>query len=413
MRILHIITSMDPRTGGPCQGVRNLSSVILEHGHAVEVACLDDPYSPYLSQEKLLIHPLGKSRGAWGFHPDLKPWLEHNLPRFDAVILNGLWQYSAFVMAKLAQYPGAAPYFIYPHGMLDPWFQSAPGRRLKAIRNWSYWKLVEQNVVRRARAVFFTCAEEMRLAGESFRPYRPQNQINVGFGISHPPEYRQGMEAAFTQKCPDTEGQPYLLFLGRIDSKKGVDLLIKAYTATYHSSPVPTHRSINEGGTHHASPPHLVIAGPGLETEYGQAMQKLAVSLCPPNFVHWPGMLSGDAKWGALYHAQAFVLTSHQENFGIAVVEALACKTPVLISNQINIWREIVEDHAGLAGDDTSVGTEKLFHQWENLSHEKRAAMKSAARQCFEKRFGINGAAISLLNTLQQFIGTKPKPMHA
>lgn len=400
MKILHVITSMDPSTGGPCQGVRNLSPIMIQQGHTVEVVCLDAIDSDYLSNESLCIHALGKSRGAWGYHPDLKPWLQYNLPRFDAVILNGLWQYPGYILSKLSQYPDAPPYFVYPHGMLDPWFQRAPGRRLKAIRNWFYWKFIEKHVIHRAKAVLFTCAEEMRLAGETFRPYHPQHRVNVGFGISPAPEHHLGMEAAFTQKCPDTGAQPYFLFLGRIHPKKGVDLMIKAYAATYHSSPVPAHRSLGAGGTHPLSLPHLVVAGPDLETDYGHAMQKLAASLCPPNFVHWPGMLTGDAKWGALYGAEAFVLTSHQENFGIAVVEALACETPVLISNQINIWREIEEDKAGQVGDDTLAGAEQLFQRWESLSPEDKGIMKRTAKSIYENRFHVAGAAQKLLAIL-------------
>src|ERR1700721_4745721 len=101
MIILHVITSMDPQTGGPCQGVRNLSPGMIQQGHTIEVVCLDDPMSAYLTREPLRIYALGKARGAWGYHPDLKPWLQYNLRRFDAVILNGLWQYPGYILSKL------------------------------------------------------------------------------------------------------------------------------------------------------------------------------------------------------------------------------------------------------------------------------------------------------------------------
>ena len=125
MRYLHLISSMDPRAGGPCQGIRNLTPRSHAAGHSVEVVCLDDPDSAYLAAESrearaasnepstrsspletpsyFKIHALGKGRGAWSYHPALKPWLEKNLPRFDAVILNGLWQYPGFVMSQLAR----------------------------------------------------------------------------------------------------------------------------------------------------------------------------------------------------------------------------------------------------------------------------------------------------------------------
>ena len=395
MKILHVIASMDPRCGGPCQGVRNLARSLRALGHSWEVVCLDDPDEDYLAEESVPIHALGKGQTSWSYHPTLKLWLEYNLPRFDGVIVNGLWLYPGYVVSKLAQYPGAPPYFVYPHGMLDPWFQKAEGRRFKALRNQVYWNLIEHNVVGRAKAIFFTCEEEKHLAKGTFRPYRPQNEINVGYGVPEPPAFTKQMTDAFTQKCPDLQRAPYILFLSRIHPKKGIDLTIKAYAAIYHMLPA----------TYSSLIPHLVIAGPGLETEYGRAMQKLAADLCPPAYVHWPGMLTGNAKWGSLYGAESFVLNSYQENFGIAVAEALACATPVLISNQINIWREIAEDKAGLVAGDTEVGAKQIFRQWRDLATENRVGMKKAARRCYENRFGINSAAKNLLSTLQQFIG--------
>ena len=409
MHYLHIITTMDPRAGGPCQGIRNLTPRAVELGHDVEVVCLDDPKSDYLAREGVTIHALGRGRGPWSYHPALRPWLEANLPRFDAVILNGLWQYPGFVLSRLARRPNMPPYFVFPHGMLDPWFQRAPERRFKALRNWIYWKLMEQHVIRRARAMLFTCAEEMRLAQDTFRPYQPQRQINVGYGVSLPPEFKNGMVETFAQKCPDLNGRPYFLFLSRIHPKKGLDLLIKAYATVYHGkAEVGRQNSGARNGSHSAPAatkapvPCLVIAGPGLETEHGLQMQKLAAELAPPDSIFWPGMLTGDAKWGALYRARAFVLPSHQENFGIAVVEALACMTPVLISNQINIWREIEADQAGLVGNDTLAATEQLFRRWEGLSAAQKAAMTRAAKASYVNRFGIATTARNLMETIEK-----------
>jgi glycosyltransferase involved in cell wall biosynthesis len=203
------------------------------------------------------------------------------------------------------------------------------------------------------------------------------------------------MRTAFAAKlclCGGDEAisRSYFLFLARIHPKKGVDLLIKAFSTLCRS------------GTNRSEPnPLLVIAGPGLETDYGKEMYALAASTCPPGSVIWPGMLSGDAKWGAIYHSTAFVLTSHQENFGIAIVEALACEKPVLISNQINIWREIDQDKAGLVEADTIAGSERLFQRWTALSPDERAQMARSAKACFEKRFDVAVAARNLMAKLE------------
>jgi glycosyltransferase involved in cell wall biosynthesis len=392
LKLLQVIGSMDPQGGGVCQGVRNLSARAMEEGSAsVEVVCLDDPQADFLSRDRLCIHALGKGKTSWYYQPALRPWLDINLPRFDAVILNGLWQCQGYTLWRATRRPDAPPYFMFPHGMLDPWFQRAGGRRMKALRNWLYWKAVEQHIVADAAALLFTCQEELRLARETFRPYQPKEQVSVGFGAVTPPPYENGMEEAFLRACPGAKGQPYFLFLGRIHPKKGVHFLIEAYAALCRSA----------GST---PPPILVVAGPDAEGPYGRKMQELAAQLCPSNSVCWPGMLTGAAKWGAFYNCEASVLPSNQENFGIAVVETLACGRPVLVSDQVNIWREIQEDGAGFAQKNTVEGTTRLLADWMKLSPAAQAKMAAAAKPCFQQRFSIESVNHNLMQVIQSKI---------
>jgi glycosyltransferase involved in cell wall biosynthesis len=113
--------------------------------------------------------------------------------------------------------------------------------------------------------------------------------------------------------------------------------------------------------------------------------------------VHWTGMVKGDAKWGALYACDAFVLPSHQENFGIAVAEALACSKPVLISDKVNIWREIAQGGCGLVAPDTLAGTTQLLVGWLALPASGRTAMVAQARRTFDQRYTVNASANSLI----------------
>ena len=398
---------MDPQTGGPCQMIRNFAPSFMEQGHILEVVCLNDARADFLGHDPFPVHAVGQGRGAWNYHAGLTPWLRQNLCKYDAAILNGLWQFQGYSLWQASKRPDAPPYFLYPHGMLDPWFQKLSVRPVKAVRNVMMWKTFQHRIIHRAAGLLFTCEEERRLARLPFKPYRPRLESVVGLGVPQPPAPTPRMASAFAEKCPGTKGEKYFLFLGRVHPKKGVDLLIKGYAALCDSV----------SKAEQAKLPRLVIAGPDLETAYGQEMQKLAAQICPSNSVFWPGMLKGDAKWGAIYGCEVFALISHQENFGIAVVEALACGKPVLISSQINIWREIEDDKAGLVRGDTTTGATELFQEWKKLSADKLAAMQQAAKRCYLNHFGPDLATRRLIETIEKCTkatGTKsePKPVH-
>jgi glycosyltransferase involved in cell wall biosynthesis len=142
------------------------------------------------------------------------------------------------------------------------------------------------------------------------------------------------------------------------------------------------------------------MAGPG-DHAFGREMKALVASLGITERVTWTGMLSGDLKWGSFHAADAFVLTSHQENFGIAVVEALACGVPVLISNQVNIWREIEQAGAGFVDSDDPAGAERLLERWVGVDAALWQRMRRAARNIFYERFVIDRAADSLIHAMR------------
>lgn len=395
MKLLRVIASMDPEKGGPCQGIRNSFLPMKELGCQMEVATLDSPDRPFLGKDAFEVHPLGPGIGPWKRQPSLIDWMVENLPRFDVVVIHGLWLYhshavrSALDQLKANGNPVARCY-VMPHGMLDPWFQQFSHRPIKAVRNWLFWKLIERHVVNHSDGVLFTSEQERLLARLPFRPYDPR-EIVVGYGVPPPPTFQPEMRAAFTVLSGIKPDSPYFLFLSRIDVKKGVDLLINAYSELQRTF---AWRDLGDKA------PHLVIAGPNFDTPYGIAMQALAKDKCAPGTVHFPGMLSGNAKWGAFYQCSAFVLPSHQENFGIAVVEALSCGAPVLISNQVNIWREIVEGGGGYAAPDTIEGTRQLLTQGLQMTTQ-RADFADNAKAVFQLHYNADMAAQRLMQALE------------
>jgi glycosyltransferase involved in cell wall biosynthesis len=146
---------------------------------------------------------------------------------------------------------------------------------------------------------------------------------------------------------------------------------------------------------------HLIMAGPD-QQGWAEKLQQRARKLGVHEHITWPGMLNGDLKWGAFHAAEVFVLPSHQENFGIAVAEALACGLPVLISDKVNICREIEEDGAGFIAADTVAGTQHNAERWLNLPVAEQASMRARARSCFHRRFHIEEVAARLANHLRE-----------
>ncbi len=379
MRLLHVIHSMNPAGGGPVESLTRVAGIMARDGHSTEVLCLDAPGASWLGNLPFTVHALGPGKGAYGYTPDLVPWLRDHASRYDTVVVRGIWQYTSFACWQALRNSGT-PYVVFPHGMLDPWFKRA--YPLKHLKKWMYWPWADYRVLRDAAAVLFTCEEERILARQSFWLYRC-NEVVVNYGAAVPSADRDAQESAFFALHPHLKGKRVALFLGRIHSKKGCDLLIEAFFQILADDPNW----------------HLVIAGPD-QVGWRSRLMELASELAVEHLITWPGMISGDVKYGAIKAAEVFVLPSHQENFGIAVAEALACGTPVLISDKVNIWREVQQDGAGIVARDDVAGTCSLLRSWIEMSPQQRSTMRENARQCFERRFHIEKAAESLVRVL-------------
>ena len=391
VKVLHVISSVDPRGGGPVEGVFSSSEVWFRHGHERHIVSLDPPRAPWVATARAPTRAVGPDGAlyrlarAWipwlryGYTPRLVGWLRANAPNYDAVIVNGLWNYASFG-AWRALRRGQTPYFVFTHGMLDPWFNRA--YPTKTFFKRIFWRLFERRVLRDAAGVLFTCEEERRLAGQSFQPYRAREFV-VGYGTRDVSGDPEAQRAAFFAHAPGARGRRLVLFLSRIHEKKGVDLLVAAFARS-----AVAHPDVD-----------LVIAGPdqsGLRQELTAIAERLGVA----DRIHWPGMLTGEAKWGAFRAADIFVLPSHQENFGIVVAEAMALGRPLLITDKVNIWREVEADGAGIVVKDDLEGVAEGLQRALALTADERERMGAAARRSFENRYDLEKNALQLLDII-------------
>ena len=246
--------------------------------------------------------------------------LDAGVAQADVVHIHSLYLFHVWAAARACRRQ-AKPYLLRPHGTLDPFI-----RRRRRLEKRVLGLLFQDRVIRDAAALHWTAAEEGELAAPATFG-TPGIVIPNGLDLAEfttlpPPGFLRA-------KHPEIGDRRIVLFLSRLNFKKGLDLLIPAFAAT-----TARHRDL-----------HLVIVGPDDGMEAAARGWVAAQGIAErTSFV---GLLSGAAKLGALRDAACFALPSYSENFGIAVVEAMACGLPVLISDRVNIWREIAAAQAG------------------------------------------------------------------
>lgn len=368
MKILQCVGDINPALGGSVEAARQLSIGLDDLGHRVELVTLRRPQPEWAREWRGAVHDAGPAATYYLYSSRLHRWIEERAPDYDAIVIHGLWRYTS-IGAWRGLRRHRVPYFVFAHGMLDPYFKRA--FRWKHAKKSLCWRIAESRVVREASAVLFTSEEEKLRARSTFTPYQCCESV-VGLGIRGPDGDPVEERRAFFTAYPELAGKRIVLFLGRIHPKKGCDLLADAFARAAPGDPRL----------------HLVLAGPD-ECGRQADLARQAAGNDLGNRVTFTGPLYGALKWGALHAADVFALPSHTENFGITVVEALACGVPVLISNEVNIWREIESDGAGLVEPPTVEGAHSLLRRWLGLSETGRDRMRANARRCFQERYEL------------------------
>ena len=332
MKILHVIANLSPDRGGPPKAALEMCRALARHGHTVTLyttnaygaGTLNVPIDRPVLVDGVSVHyfPIGRFR-RWSFSWPLARALHDHVRKFDVVHIHSLYIFHTFAAAHYCRKYNV-PYLIRPHGSLDPFL-----RRKSRVKKAIYHFLIEKRNLDHAAAIHYTTHEEMELAHRPVGIRAPGVVVPLGLNLDDyavlPP--RGTLRARF----PQIGDKFIVLFLGRINFKKGLDLLARAY------GEVACRRE----------DVHLVIAGPEDEG-YGRQVRAWIEEKDLLDRVTFTGMLLGQDKLAAFRDADVFVLPSYAENFGIAVIEAMACGLPVIISDQVNICREIAVAEAGI-----------------------------------------------------------------
>jgi glycosyltransferase involved in cell wall biosynthesis len=393
LRILQIIASLDLTGGGPPDAANRLGQIWAAQDHEVCVVTLDHPDAAYLRglpYQAIGLGQLGKPGGTdlsklwvrFGYSPLLVPWLRANAANYDIVLVHALWNYST-TAARIALTGSGVRHFVFPHGSLSPWFKQV--YPIKSLIKKLIWKVNEGRLVNGATAVLFTTRTERDEARLAFSPYRANAEV-AGFGSAEPPSDLARQIEAFHSTVPQVDGRRFILFVGRLHTVKGCDLLIRAFAKVASGNPDLD----------------LVMMGPDPDGLL-EHLKALSAELGIADRVFFPGMIDGAAKWGAYRTGEVFALTSHTENFGVVVAEALSCGLPVLITDKVNIWQEVAGDGAGLVESDTQDGADRLLTRYFGMSDDQTTAMRAAARACYERHFRIESTAQRIIELGEKY----------
>ncbi len=338
MKILCVIPTYWPafQFGGPIFSVHYLHKALAKKGIDVTVYTTNSglvskvPAGEEVNLEGVKVTYFGftkffefMSKDGWQFSHKMARALKNNLKDFDLIYIVNIWSYPAAVAAHYSKLY-LKPYVIVPTGMLYPGTLSK-----KAWKKRPYYHFVVERNLRNASAIHYTAEDEANKTHSFLNLQNRQIIIPNGIDLSEFSDLPQREKLQI--RYPQLKNKQTILFLGRLNRIKGLDILIKAYAMIAKEK----------------EDAHLLIVGDSAD-RYAKKVNKWIRGYGIVDRVSFTGMLTGQEKIEAYAGSDIFVLPSYSENFGMAVVEAMACGLPVVISNRVGIAKKIEQNNAGI-----------------------------------------------------------------
>ena len=372
MRILHVIPSVSDRSGGPATAIVPMCRALMHQGIEVLLLSTTDglpetrDVAEYKGVPAIFFPPqLGAS---FKYSRPLATWLSSNVRNFDLAHIHAVFNHSSVSAAQACRKAGV-PYIIRPLGTLDPWSMTQ-----KPLRKRLFWQLSGKAMLRGAAAVHYT-SEVEKLSTERH------------LGLNHGKVISLGIDAHNSNSNGPRFSEPYVLVLSRLHPKKALDVLIEAFQAVIKAEKFARWR--------------LVIAGDG-PPDYVSKLKAQVAATSHEDRITFTGWLDDDKKHAVLGGASLLALPSHQENFGLCVMEALSHSVPVLVSPNVNLATEIVSANAGwISAIDKDALATRLV---EALSDEDELMKRGRAGKQLSQKYSWENAATGLISLYTEIL---------
>ena len=391
MKVLHITPSYYPafKYGGPTESVHLLNKTLVEKGITVDVlttdAGIEKNHSIEINKWKLIDSVRVKYfkyyfYEHYTFSPALFIAAVKEVKNYDLVHITGVWNFPVLAGA-LACILNKKPFIISPRGVL---YKDAINIKSKLIKQL-YFNLVAKHYLNKANAIHYTTEDEKESTFQKIN----NNSIIIPNGIDLNLYKELPSEGSFKNKYKILKDNKYILFLGRISIKKGLDVLVEAFKRL----------AVTDNNL------VLVIAGPnneGYQKEIKQRLENYALL----DRTLFTGMLIGEDKLSAYVDASVFVLSSYSENFGMSVVEAMACGTPVIISDRVGIYKDIQTKKAGLV---VRLDSKDLYEEIKMLlgNQDLKINITANAKKLIKEKYDINVVAEMMKGAYKKILETK------
>lgn len=385
MKLLIVTPALGAVYGGTSKCIVELAQALGNLGITVDLVTtnangaetLKVPLKTWLSKTnyRLQFFPY-KGMGDYKFSLSLSQWIFQHIGDYDLVQTNAI-----FSIPNLAAYWACQwykiPYVIIPHGMLEPWALS-----YKALKKRIYYNLLEKPALQKASILQMLASTE----AQQIKPLNLKTPITIAPNGIHRQDFEQlPNPELFYQQFPATRNKNLILFLGRVDPKKGLDLLAKAFG------------KINSKFSH----THLIIAGPDNIGFLPTAKDYFANAGCL-DAVTFTGMLTGSLKYAALSAASIYVAPSYSEGFSMSVLEGMASSLPCVITTGCNFPEAATAKVAHVVDINADAIASSITHC---LNHPQEAkAMGNRARQFIFANYTWDKIAANLIEVYQGII---------
>ena len=366
-KILRITTTLDPKFGGPSIGVLESSKNLINNGFKVDIITIDKKKFNKIKLKNLKIinfnNYIGKN---YRFCISLIFWLFKNKKKYDFFIIHGIWQFPTLLARVILK----NKYYVFTHGQLDPFFGY---NFFKSLKKKLYWYLVEYSNLQNSISILLTSLGEKKNLNKTYVKTNKIKKKIIKYGIYKKKLNYKKITSIFSKKYPFLKMKNFYLYIGRYHEKKGCDIIIKSIKKLKKKFKTP-----------------ILFVGPSDNNKYEIYLKKLVSDYKLNKIIFFSDALFGDLKWGAISNCKAMLLASHGENFGISVVESLSAGRPVLITNKVNIYRDILISQSGLISNNTIDSFSKKLLKFENLNKSEITKMSKNSIKCFNKNFELS-----------------------